>query len=144
MKFFKTSGVISASTGVLLGPLDDVYAVGSYLLGRPMFTHEIVYYSSRVSSALAAAITGLPTHADAEHITRENYKSELAKWEAKFGSELSKKSLLDHANDIESGGVRCNCDLDNWKPERSTGHSHVCRIHKIAELEASVTDVNAR
>lgn len=24
----------------------------------------------------------------------------------------------------------CNCDLDNWEPERSTGHSHVCRIHK--------------
>lgn len=24
----------------------------------------------------------------------------------------------------------CNCDLDNWEPERSTGHSWVCRIHK--------------
>lgn len=26
--------------------------------------------------------------------------------------------------------MRCNCDLDNWEPERSTGHSWVCRIHK--------------
>lgn len=26
--------------------------------------------------------------------------------------------------------LRCNCDLDNWEPEISTGHSHVCRIHK--------------
>ena len=26
----------------------------------------------------------------------------------------------------------CNCDLDNWEPERSTGHSWVCRIHKAA------------
>jgi hypothetical protein len=25
--------------------------------------------------------------------------------------------------------MRCNCDLDNWEPERNTGHSHVCRIH---------------
>jgi len=26
----------------------------------------------------------------------------------------------------------CNCDLDNWQPEPSTGHSWVCRIHKQA------------
>ncbi len=31
--------------------------------------------------------------------------------------------------------MQCNCDLDNWEPERSTGHSHVCRIHKAALLE---------
>lgn len=28
--------------------------------------------------------------------------------------------------------MRCNCDLDNWQPEKSTGHSFVCRIHKRA------------
>jgi hypothetical protein len=28
--------------------------------------------------------------------------------------------------------MQCNCDLDNWQPERSTGHSCVCRIHKTA------------
>ena len=32
----------------------------------------------------------------------------------------------------EEGNMRCNCDLDNWEPERSTGHSHVCRIHMNA------------
>lgn len=26
--------------------------------------------------------------------------------------------------------MQCNCDLDNWQPERDTGHSCVCRIHK--------------
>lgn len=26
--------------------------------------------------------------------------------------------------------MSCNCDLDRWQPEPSTGHSHVCRIHK--------------
>lgn len=26
----------------------------------------------------------------------------------------------------------CNCDFDNWEPERTTGHSCVCRIHKAA------------
>ena len=28
--------------------------------------------------------------------------------------------------------MQCNCDLDNWQPEQTTGHSCVCRIHKIA------------
>lgn len=42
-------------------------------------------------------------------------------------------SLRDAARRLqEDGKMRCNCDLDNWEPERSTGHSHVCRIHKTA------------
>jgi len=28
--------------------------------------------------------------------------------------------------------MQCNCDLDNWEPEKLTGHSHVCRIHNAA------------
>jgi hypothetical protein len=28
--------------------------------------------------------------------------------------------------------MKCNCDLDNWEPERATGHSVVCRIHREA------------
>ena len=38
--------------------------------------------------------------------------------------------LREIAKELKSNGMRCNCDLDNWEPERSTGHSHVCRIHK--------------
>jgi hypothetical protein len=30
----------------------------------------------------------------------------------------------------------CNCDLDNWAPENTTGHSWVCRIHKAALAQA--------
>lgn len=42
------------------------------------------------------------------------------------------KTLREIASEIKAGGMRCNCDLDNWEPEASTGHSHVCRIHKRA------------
>lgn len=35
---------------------------------------------------------------------------------------------------LRDEGMKCNCDLDNWEPERSTGHSHVCRIHKAAMM----------
>ena len=37
--------------------------------------------------------------------------------------------------------MQCNCDLDSWEPERSTGHSYVCRIHNAAkeEMQARAT-----
>jgi hypothetical protein len=31
--------------------------------------------------------------------------------------------------------LQCNCDLDSWEPEKSTGHSCVCRIHKAATTQ---------
>ncbi len=34
--------------------------------------------------------------------------------------------------------MQCCCDLDNWEPERSTGHSWVCRIHKEAVRRESL------
>ena len=36
------------------------------------------------------------------------------------------------AADLREKGMRCNCGLDRWEPERNTGHSWVCRIHKAA------------
>ena len=41
-------------------------------------------------------------------------------------------SLMEYVEHFEKQ-LRCNCDLDNWIPEQSTGHSRVCRIHKAAE-----------
>ena len=46
--------------------------------------------------------------------------------------EGDKRDLQVIAKELEDGGMRCNCDLDNWAPEQNTGHSHVCRIHKRA------------
>ena len=42
------------------------------------------------------------------------------------------RSLREIAADLRAQGMRCNCDLDTWEPERSSGHSWVCRIHKEA------------
>lgn len=43
-----------------------------------------------------------------------------------------KQSARDIATTLKAEGIRCNCDLDKWQPEPSTGHSCVCRIHKTA------------
>ena len=42
-------------------------------------------------------------------------------------------TLKEIVKDVERE-MRCNCDLDKWEPERDTGHSWVCRIHKVAKL----------
>lgn len=39
------------------------------------------------------------------------------------------------AQQFRNEGMACNCDLDNWEPERSTGHSWVCRIHKAVKAK---------
>ncbi len=43
-----------------------------------------------------------------------------------------RKTIREHASDLKESGMKCNCDLDKWEPERSSGHSHVCRIHRVA------------
>lgn len=48
-----------------------------------------------------------------------------------------KKTPREHVADLKAEGMRCNCDLDAWEPEASTGHSWVCRIHKAALSRAT-------
>ena len=32
--------------------------------------------------------------------------------------------------DLLEANLQCCCDLDNWQPSKTTGHTEVCRIHK--------------
>jgi hypothetical protein len=45
---------------------------------------------------------------------------------------FSAPSLKTVVQELEAR-LNCNCDLDKWEPERDTGHSHVCRIHKLTQ-----------
>lgn len=38
------------------------------------------------------------------------------------------------ATDLEKK-MKCFCDLDNWQPNTSTGHSDVCPIHRQAKYK---------
>ena len=42
------------------------------------------------------------------------------------------KTLKETAQTLRDEGMRCFCDLDNWQPERDTGHSFVCPINEKA------------
>ena len=55
-----------------------------------------------------------------------------------------KRDLREIVKQLYAEGMGCNCDLDNWEPERSTGHSWVCRIHKRAMAIKSGTVIRER
>lgn len=44
---------------------------------------------------------------------------------------MSDGELYRLARDLEEF-MQCNCDFEKWPPEKSTGHSWLCRIHKAA------------
>ena len=64
MKTFHTHGVLSASTGVLMGDIGPLYLVANYLLGRPVFTHELAHYSEKMANALIICHPELPSEVD--------------------------------------------------------------------------------
>ena len=41
------------------------------------------------------------------------------------------RKMLEKVKELEKT-MPCTCDLDRWEPEKSTGHSCVCGIHKAA------------
>ncbi len=59
----------------------------------------------------------------------KNY--EAIQHETRRKYEAIKAERREKAKELEKT-MQCNCDLDNWEPEDSTGHSFVCRIHKAA------------
>lgn len=68
----------------------------------------------------------------------ENYLNVLERcMEAYQNRDKVEEKVMDDQREIatafKSSGMGCNCDLDSWEPERSTGHSCVCRIHKATK-----------
>jgi hypothetical protein len=45
--------------------------------------------------------------------------------------EIKMKTIQEIVKELEAT-IQCSCDLDNWQPEKETGHSWVCRIHNLA------------
>lgn len=59
---FATHGILSASTGILMGDIGELYRVASYLLGRSA-SHELFYYADQISKAILVCHPELPNDA---------------------------------------------------------------------------------
>lgn len=80
---FETHGVLSTVTGILMGDMGGVYAVASFLLDRPAYTHELAHYWERMREALLIAHPHLPTEA-----TSENWQQLRDTYIAKHGATM--------------------------------------------------------
>jgi hypothetical protein len=85
---FPTEDVLSTCTGILLGSIGGVYKVTSYLVGRDIYTHELVTYGRPSAAALHAAIPSLPTRDDAKDVDGTNYEDFREKWIGKLGAQI--------------------------------------------------------
>ena len=90
MTKFSTHGVLSASTGILMGDIGELYKVTSYLLGRSAYTHELVHYSKLISKALIICHPELPN--EVLDGTWEKVRDDFV---AKWGSEMELDPALD-------------------------------------------------
>lgn len=85
---FRTAAVLSAVTPILLCPMGELYELLSFLVGRSVFTHEIPAAMRLASPSITAEhpeLIGL----DLSHVTPENWSTELALLEARFGVALA-------------------------------------------------------
>ena len=99
---FETHGVLSASTGILMGDIGGVYAVASYLLGRSAYTHELAHYGKRIADALVICHPELPTGAPdgTWQTVRDTF---ISKWGTEMELDPALEGVLaDDKNPIET------------------------------------------
>lgn len=107
MSEFPTHAVLSCSTGKLMGDIDGVYAITSFMIGRSAYTHELAFYGTKVAAALTAAHPELPDRDAFAHVNAANVRAVRSEWEAKLGqsfelNEALRDALADESNAIET------------------------------------------
>lgn len=73
-----------------MGDIGGVYQVASYLVGRPVFTHELPRYGDQIAKALLICHPELPN--DAPDGTWQKVRDECV---AKWGEEMELNEALD-------------------------------------------------
>lgn len=89
MRDFPTPVIISAATGKLVCPFDQLHELLQYASGEPIWTHQL----GRVSKEFSASIlwqhpTLSKAFDEAKNVTPENYKDFSRKWLADYGDAL--------------------------------------------------------
>lgn len=90
-----------------MGDIGGVYRVVSYLVGRDVFTHELVTYGRRAAAAIKSAVPAVPTSEDAEHVNGDNFAAFRDGWVQKLGSEIElpdslRECLADDRNALDT------------------------------------------
>lgn len=84
---FPTNVVITALTGLLLCELGEMYEVYSFLIGRPVYTHEIPTVGRLVAPHIVSQLPQLDG-LDVSNVNRDTARSEIARFAKLFGCSL--------------------------------------------------------
>lgn len=57
---FKTCDILSCSTGILMGKMDGVYKVAEFLVGAPVWTHQLVEIAPVMRAFFAERFDNIP------------------------------------------------------------------------------------
>jgi len=84
---FKTEDIISSATGILVGSIDGIYKVLSYMTSENLFTHQLPAAMDTVKDEMFKQCPWL-NDVDIEHVTTENVeawiKEELQKHDEEY------------------------------------------------------------
>ncbi len=75
-KTFRLGAVLSITTGTLLCPMEDVYAILNHMTGDNLFTHQLPRAARECRPFLMRQFPGLP-HGFDERVTTDNWSQWL-------------------------------------------------------------------
>jgi hypothetical protein len=82
---FPLAAVLCVMTGPLLGPIEDVYAILSWMVGRSVFTHEIPAAMRECGPDLLSQFPEMAS-IDGSQVNRDNYAVLLHGWITEYGA----------------------------------------------------------
>lgn len=89
-KAFPTADVLGAVTGRLLGKIGGIYEVLQWMTGGPVWTHQLPRIGREAAPVLIVRHPEIAVACEeACQITPDNYMEWLARWEDRYGHEIS-------------------------------------------------------
>lgn len=89
-KEFPTPDVLSTITGRLIGKIDGVYQVLSWMTGESVFTHQIPRIGREAVPVILAAHAGLQSAIDeAEQVNPQNWQKWRDTWVDRYGPTIA-------------------------------------------------------
>lgn len=88
-KRFPLHAILTMRTGRVMGDFGDAQELAEWVMGHPIWTHELPSLGGEIKSRLASQHPELP--AELPHVTKENYASVLRDLEEVHGVSLTVK-----------------------------------------------------
>lgn len=85
-KSFPLHAILTMKTGKVMGPFRDAHELAEWVMGHPVWTHELLMVGKEIEQSLSRQFPNLPTNLD--HVDRSNFKGVLAELETVHGSSL--------------------------------------------------------